>query len=135
MTTYDDYGFPEGAQHQYPPPPSLAARVWRQLHAFTLQYMIPWLLERIQHLKNGRWTVRSFLTLGKALALLWFIVLYWGERSVFKSSVADCQWENWENWVRCFSICYYLLHFPLWQPEDIDSMQSPRTYHRIVSSS
>ncbi|KAF2498361.1 hypothetical protein BU16DRAFT_481200 [Lophium mytilinum] len=98
MTAYDDYGFPVGAQNQYPPPPSFAARILHQLHAFAIQYIIPWLSEKYQQWRTGRWTIRSVLTLVKGIALVWFVVLYWGERSVFTSSIANCQWDNWEKW-------------------------------------
>ena len=39
------------------------------------------------------------LTLRNVLILSWMVLLYWGERTVFRSSVQDCQWDSWENWV------------------------------------
>ncbi|KAK3996429.1 putative cell division control protein [Cladorrhinum sp. PSN332] len=30
--------------------------------------------------------------------IVWVVVLLWGERWVFHSSVEDCHWSNWENW-------------------------------------
>lgn len=38
------------------------------------------------------------------LIALWAIVLWWGERYVFNSHVARCQWEKWEAWVG--AACY-----------------------------
>jgi len=34
-----------------------------------------------------------------ALVIIWILVLWWGERLVFRRSVARCRWENWEQWV------------------------------------
>lgn len=35
-----------------------------------------------------------------ALILLWFLVLWWGEKSIFMGSVGGCTWDRWEDWVR-----------------------------------
>ena len=29
----------------------------------------------------------------------WVVVLWWGERRVFKSAIEACQWDRWEDWV------------------------------------
>ena len=42
------------------------------------------------------------------LVLIWLLVLWWGERRVFKSSIEGCQWDLWEAWVchqNAFSLC------------------------------
>ncbi|MCJ1242881.1 hypothetical protein MMC30_000077 [Trapelia coarctata] len=33
-----------------------------------------------------------------ALVIIWIFVLWWGERLVFRRSVAKCRWESWEQW-------------------------------------
>ncbi|MCJ1478919.1 hypothetical protein MMC13_007603 [Lambiella insularis] len=32
------------------------------------------------------------------LILLWVLLLWWGERQVFRNSISSCQWESWEAW-------------------------------------
>ncbi|KAK5172179.1 uncharacterized protein LTR77_003817 [Saxophila tyrrhenica] len=32
------------------------------------------------------------------LSLIWIYAIYWGERSVYHSSVEACAWEKWEEW-------------------------------------
>ncbi|KAH9815696.1 Cell division control protein [Teratosphaeria destructans] len=32
------------------------------------------------------------------LTLTWIYVLYWGERSTFKSHIDSCDWKRWEKW-------------------------------------
>ena len=34
------------------------------------------------------------------LILIWAVVLIWGERVVFQRRVNECQWQQWEAWVR-----------------------------------
>ena len=38
------------------------------------------------------------LSLSSLVVLLWFLAVWWGERWVFQSSVASCQWHIWETW-------------------------------------
>ena len=33
------------------------------------------------------------------LALLWFFVLWWGEKQAFNKAIAACHWDRWEQWV------------------------------------
>ncbi|KZF25310.1 hypothetical protein L228DRAFT_244116 [Xylona heveae TC161] len=47
---------------------------------------------------RNRWNVRRHLSLRNALVLLWVIVLWWGERRVFRESFQACQWSSWERW-------------------------------------
>jgi hypothetical protein len=56
--------------------------------------------EKKHELRSGRWSFRQLFTLVKALVLLWWVVLYWGERGVFNSAVESCNWDKWESWVR-----------------------------------
>ncbi len=42
---------------------------------------------------------RRLLSLPHVLVLLWVVILLWGERWVFDSKVAQCDWDRWEDWV------------------------------------
>jgi hypothetical protein len=42
---------------------------------------------------------RRLLSFPHLLALLWLVLLLWGERWVFGTRVSKCQWEKWEDWV------------------------------------
>src|ERR1700755_3254614 len=33
------------------------------------------------------------------LVLLWVLVLRWGEKTAFSTSVKNCSWGSWEDWV------------------------------------
>lgn len=92
MTAYDDYGVPVGA---YQEPEDLPHQMWRVARAFVLYRVKP----RLKEATSGEWSWRRIVTLGRVLIVVWFIVLYWGERGVFKSSIDACRWENWEHWV------------------------------------
>ena len=41
----------------------------------------------------------SLLTFTNLLRLSWILLICWGERHVYHSSMSACQWENWESWV------------------------------------
>ncbi|KAF2186916.1 hypothetical protein K469DRAFT_705447 [Zopfia rhizophila CBS 207.26] len=97
MTAYDDYGMPIGA---YSDPESLTKQALRVARAFALYRIKPAVDKKAQQLKNGNWSVRKALSLVKVLIVVWFVTLYWGERSIFKGSINSCRWENWENWDR-----------------------------------
>jgi hypothetical protein len=96
MTAYDDYGIPVGA---YAEPEGLVHQAWRVVRAFYL-YRIRRMTDRQYHAwKRGEWSCRQAVTLVKALVLLWWVVLYWGETGTFHSAVESCRWERWEKWV------------------------------------
>ncbi|CUS14880.1 unnamed protein product [Tuber aestivum] len=38
------------------------------------------------------------LTVVNLLRLLWLSTVYYDERHVYKSAMATCDWDNWENW-------------------------------------
>jgi hypothetical protein len=53
-------------------------------------------------LKLRRWCLRRYSAIDTTKALLvvvWLLVLWWGERLVFRNSISACRWENWEPWV------------------------------------
>ena len=44
-------------------------------------------------------TARRLLSFPHLLALLWMLLLLWGERWIFTTHVGVCDWKNWEKWV------------------------------------
>ncbi|KAI9813357.1 MAG: hypothetical protein M1832_006315 [Thelocarpon impressellum] len=46
---------------------------------------------------EGRWSKR-IVNIPNVVILAWLILLWWGERRVFASSVEDCHWKKWERW-------------------------------------
>lgn len=50
--------------------------------------------------RRGAWGLTNIAKVPVALIVLWVIILWWGERSVFRNSIAACEWDNWERWVR-----------------------------------
>lgn len=44
--------------------------------------------------------IRRILSFPAFLALLWALALLWGERVVFRRSIEQCLWQEWETWVR-----------------------------------
>ncbi|KNG46531.1 fumarate reductase [Stemphylium lycopersici] len=95
MTTYDEYGVPVGA---YSEPESLTHQAWRLARAFFLYRIRPAVQERRNALQSGNWSLRRLFTLVNALVVLWWTVLYWGERGVFNSAIESCDWDKWEDW-------------------------------------
>ncbi|KAF2750692.1 hypothetical protein M011DRAFT_437083 [Sporormia fimetaria CBS 119925] len=91
MTTYDDYGMPVGA---YSEPESLTHQALRVARAFVLYRVRP----RWRQVMGGSWSWRRMSSVSRVLVLLWVVMMYWGERTVFKNSIAECKWENWERW-------------------------------------
>ena len=99
MVAYDDYGMPVGA---YSEPETLAHQAYRVARAFFIYRVKPVAQRNLLDIKRERWGWKSLVTLVKVLVVVWCVVLFWGERVLFRNSINSCQWENWENWV-CFS--------------------------------
>tara|TARA_R110002003_G_scaffold126_26_gene11664 strand:- start:33995 stop:36049 length:2055 start_codon:yes stop_codon:yes gene_type:complete len=97
MTEYDDYGIPVGA---YVEPEGLTRQAWRVARAFYLYRIRPFAGKGYAAVKRGDWSFKRLFTLVNALVLVWWVVLYWGERATFNSAIESCNWESWENWVR-----------------------------------
>ena len=95
MVVYDDYGVPTA----YSEPETLTHQAYRTARAFAIYRVKPIMQRGIFGIRQGNWTWRGLVTTVKALVLVWFVVLYWGERMVFKDSIAACRWKGWENWV------------------------------------
>jgi hypothetical protein len=46
-----------------------------------------------------RYTVLRHVSITTTLlTLLWVYTIYRGERTIYKSSIASCEWSNWEEW-------------------------------------
>ncbi|KAG9203601.1 hypothetical protein G6514_002619 [Epicoccum nigrum] len=90
MTEYDHYGVPVGA---YQEPDSFAGQTYRTARAFLLYRAKPFVESRVEH---GRW--KRLFSLANALVVVWWVVVYWGERGAFNGAVGSCNWDAWENW-------------------------------------
>lgn len=44
-------------------------------------------------------TLRRLLSFPHLVVAVWIFVILYGERWVFNSKVASCDWDHWENWV------------------------------------
>ncbi|KJK80068.1 hypothetical protein H634G_04307 [Metarhizium anisopliae BRIP 53293] len=53
---------------------------------------------RVAHQIRRNLTLRRLLSFPHFLFLFWVVILLWGERWVFDSKVAKCDWESWEKW-------------------------------------
>src|SRR6266487_2874680 len=63
-------------------------------------------LRRVQ--QRFRWNWKAVFNLPHALILLWLVVLWWGERTVFRKTIEACEWHNWERWVRHIIFAFWL---------------------------
>lgn len=80
-----------------------ARRSWRSLLRFcsTKGKKASWalLLETMRQLRRNMSTHR-LVSIPHVLVLIWVLVMLWGERWVFHTTVERCRWGNWEKWVR-----------------------------------
>ncbi|KAI5467543.1 hypothetical protein BGZ63DRAFT_410479 [Mariannaea sp. PMI_226] len=53
---------------------------------------------RVWHRLRINLTPRRLLSFPHMLVIIWFLVLLYGERWIFDSKVADCEWSDWEKW-------------------------------------
>ena len=97
MTAYDDYGMPVGA---YSEPESLTHQAWRVARAFALYRVKPAAENRVAVMKRGDWSLRRVLGVVRVVVVVWWVAVYFGERSAIRNAVDACRWGNWENWVR-----------------------------------
>ncbi len=51
------------------------------------------------------WKPQELLWIPLVLIITWGIVLWMGEKAVFRRKVEECAWNRWENWVRPCSCC------------------------------
>lgn len=99
MTEYDDYGVPVGA---FVEPEDFRGQAWRTAKAFYLYRLRPLAKQGYNEVKRGDWSWRRLLTLANVLVVLWWVVLYWGEKGTFNGTIESCSWDKWENWV-CYT--------------------------------
>lgn len=79
---------------------------------------------------------QRLLSFPHLLVGFWIIVMLWGERWTFASTVRSCAWDRWEYWVRGLSSP--LVSFTLSSSEAANlhvPPHSPRAQRRIASSS
>jgi hypothetical protein len=99
MTEYDDYGIPVGA---FVEPEDFRGQAWRTARAFYLYRVRPLAWQSYTAVRRADWSFRRWFTLANALVVLWWVVLYWGERGAFDGGIESCSWDRWEDWVSCF---------------------------------
>ena len=96
MTAYDDYGIPVAA---YSEPDGVCGQWLRTGRAFIVYRIQPVVGPKLRQWRLEHWSGRKALSLVNVLIAVWFVLLYWGERRVYQSSVHQCQWDAWEDWV------------------------------------
>ncbi|KAG0137456.1 Metallo-dependent phosphatase-like protein [Tuber indicum] len=47
--------------------------------------------------KRKEWK-STLLSIRRLVEAAWIVVLWWGERRVFRSAIEACQWDRWEDW-------------------------------------
>ncbi|KAG9258154.1 calcineurin-like phosphoesterase-domain-containing protein [Emericellopsis atlantica] len=72
----------------------LSFRLWNYLRGPTPRNL--W--RRAVHRLAVNLTPRRVLSFPHLLVGVWMVVLLWGERWVFDSRVASCDWDHWEDW-------------------------------------
>ena len=102
MTKYDEYGMPLGMT--YPDAESLTMQASRLARAFYMYKVRPLVERRYRELRRRRWSFRRLFTLVNVLVVVWWAVVYWGERRVFSNAVESCNWDSWEDWVCLFCV-------------------------------
>jgi hypothetical protein len=103
MTKYDDYGIPVA----YSEPESLTHQAWRLARAFYTYRIRPVIIGRYIAFRRGDWSFKQLFSLVNVLIVLWWVVLYWGERGTFNSAIDSCSWNSWERWV-CIKTRYQM---------------------------
>ncbi|PVH98585.1 hypothetical protein DM02DRAFT_615711 [Periconia macrospinosa] len=99
MTVYDDYGMPVGVT--FAEPESLPQQTWRVARGFAFYRVKPIIERRWQDFRSGRWReggFRRWFTLVKVCVVVWWVVVYWGERTAIPDSIDACRWDKWEKW-------------------------------------
>src|SRR5277367_6556763 len=99
--TFGSYPLPRSSRNHYVDPPSFLEQVTSSVSP----YLKP-VTEAVPRRHGGqaprrrkeRW--RGILNLRVLLICLWTYSIWSGERLVFQRSFKDCDWRNWEQWVR-----------------------------------
>jgi len=74
------------------------------------------------------WHPRRLLSLPHLFVAVWLVLLLWGERWVFQSSIEACGWGKWERWVG------FLVRSGF-ETTRLTELYSPRKQRRIIWSS
>ncbi|KAI5801465.1 hypothetical protein DFH27DRAFT_556899 [Peziza echinospora] len=72
------------ARHSTPLHRKLQRALHTQLHSF-------------QHVSFKR-RLWDLVTLRNVATIAWLSLIYWAERTVFRDSLNECQWDKWETW-------------------------------------
>lgn len=106
------YNPPRSTRNHFIEPPSIFSRfvgalpngiifqvqqLWNRIN-FSLSVANMAKLPRTLRQKPKNWDGRRLLNLPNLLAVFWILLLLWGERWVFESSVSSCKWGEWERW-------------------------------------
>lgn len=57
-------------------------------------------LLQVAHQLRRNLVISRLFSFPHVLVILWAVVLMWGERWVYHTTVEKCHWSNWEKWVR-----------------------------------
>jgi hypothetical protein len=77
---------------------SMLARLWRYSSGPGRVAATNFAMQSGQQMRRS-FTWSRVLSFPHLLALFWAVVMLWGERWVFPSRVASCDWDHWEKWV------------------------------------
>lgn len=79
-----------------------AQRLWHSLLKFlgTQGKQAAWAsLLRVAHQLRRNLVLSRLLSFPHVLVAVWVLMMLWGERWVFHTTVERCAWQNWEKWV------------------------------------
>src|SRR4051794_36317220 len=102
--TYSSLNRPRSSRNRYNDPPSIF-----ELVCGSLLRKAQGFFEGLRNVYRGQSSTdgqagkvnafKRILKIPILLCCLWAWTIWRGERSVFQSSLAECQWHNWERWV------------------------------------
>lgn len=78
------------------------------------------------------WKLRDLFGIPLVLIVLWAVVLWWGEETVFRRKVEDCAWDHWENWVCYVHHCEAEGYCHLSTLADLDHQPTGSAPHHLV---
>ena len=102
--TYSSLDGPRSSRNRYTDPPSLvqllSGSIVRKAQGFRgrLRDVVEGPSSPDRPARQGNF-LKRILTVPTLLILLWAWTIWWGERLAFRTSVAECRWDNWEHWV------------------------------------
>jgi hypothetical protein len=102
--TYSALDEPRSSRNKYTDPPPLF-----QVVSGSVVPKVQPFLNRLRDVYRGQSSpdgqlrqanfLKRVLTIPTLLIILWAWTIWRGERSVFQSGLAECQWHKWERWV------------------------------------